>query len=317
MRTKKRRKQRKRSIQFLSNNDIHSHNISFYEEMSRYLSGIVQTQSRVEMVNNSIQIQRLGNGWNMTVHSFGLSSFPLILKRGNNGSFAVEKLKNEQRHVSASPQFPSAKRFSQHLQCSTCWAREAFSSPTSTPRLSNLWALHMCQIKTSHCNFTNWSMHTTHQSINWNHFEFNTAKAGSKSWISWTSRMWIESFNFVLGFDWSVVEVVYPEARPAAGPLWLDLLTHCKMPAQGQHIPSLRPIFTRDRYLKSQRKAQTWLPNKQNMFHHAILYVLPVASYQYRLTFDSRLGSASCGSCLRHAIWSFGSSQPTFFAKVL
>ena len=38
MRTKKRRKQRKRSIQFLSNNDIHSHNISFYEEMSRYLS---------------------------------------------------------------------------------------------------------------------------------------------------------------------------------------------------------------------------------------------------------------------------------------
>ena len=225
----------------------------------------------------------------------------------------IEKqTKTRLHHVSS-----MAKRFSQrHLQCSTCWAREAFSSPTSTP-LSNLWALHMCQIKTSHCNFTNWSMHTTHQSINWNHFEFNTAKAGSKSWISWTSRMWIESFNFVLGFDWSVVEVVYPEARPTAGPPWLDLLTHCKMPAQGQHIPSLRPIFTRDRYLKSQRKAQTWLPNKQNMFHHAILYVFPVASYQYRLTFDSRLGSASCGSCLRHAIWSFGSSQPTFFAKVL
>lgn len=134
-----------RSIQFLSKNDIHSQNTSFIEEMARYLSvffsfWIAQTQSRgVKMVKTShastikcwCWIQRLWNGWNTTVHSSGLASHYETLWKKRN-----KQLKNLQKHVSSFP--PMAKRFGwRHPQCSTCWAREAFSSPT--PRLFNFW----------------------------------------------------------------------------------------------------------------------------------------------------------------------------------
>lgn len=175
----------------LSKNDIHSQNTSFIEEMARYLEvfssfWISQTQSRgVKMVKTShasmikcwCWIERLWNGWNTTVHSFGLASHYETLWKNGPSSWKT--------HRNTSPHFPPWQSGLVEDTRNVPLAEPAKLFQVLPQGCPTFETLHMRdKIKTSHCNFTaNWSMHATHQNINWNHGFHGFHGCGLKTFI--------------------------------------------------------------------------------------------------------------------------------------